>query len=251
MDKRNKTVEIITLLRPAWRWRTRRHQGGDGTAELEAAGDRVLKAFVAAGGATTGRRNLPSGVHGVPALETLALGLEASLALHRPAAEPVLHVLGGEGGGAEQLVRRRRGGGGGGVLRPPAAGGRQGADRGDGGRAQEPRRLLPVLRRVGAEAAAEGQAEAELDLVRLPAGPCGGATRRRWPSIPSKPSQEIPRSHGSAPDNASSHGFPEEECFSMTKNSATENTPTNDYILRLGEHQTAPDFSAKKRESKK
>jgi len=250
MDKRNKTVEIITLLRPAWRWRTRRRQGGDSTAELEAAGHSVLKAFVAAGGATTSRRNWPARVHGVPALEALALRLEASLALHRSAAEPVLHVLGGERGGAEQLVRRRRGSGGGVLrLRPAAGGSRQGADRGDGGRALEPQ--LPVLRRVGAEAAAEGQAEAELDLVRLPAGPCGGATRRRLPSIPAEPAQEIPRSHEFAPETASSHGFPEEERFSMTKNSATDNTPTNDYVLRLGEHQTAPDFSAKKRESKK
>ena len=238
------------MRRPAWRCRTRRRQGGDGTAELEATGHGVIKPFVAAGGATTSRRNWPARVHRVPPLEALALGLEASLALHRPAAEPVLQVLGGERGGAEQLVRRRRGsGGGGGVLRP-AAGGRQGADRGDGGRALEPQ-LLPVLRRVGAEAAAEGQAEAELDPVRLPAGPCGGATRRRLPSIPAKPSQEIPRSHGSPSDTASSHGFHEEERFSMAKNSATDNTPTNDYVLRLGEHQTSPDFSARKRERRK
>ena len=114
-------------------------------------------------------------------------------------------------------------------------------------------RLLPLLRWVGAEAASEGQAEAELDLVRLPAGPCGGANSRRWPSIPSKPSQEIPRSHGSAPDNASSHGFPEEECFSMTKNSATENTPTNDYTFfgsaSTKQHQIS--HQLRKRERKK
>nr|ACN30588.1 unknown [Zea mays] len=166
------------LLRPAGRRRPRRRQG-DRTAELEAAGHGVLEAVVAA----TGRRNRPSRAHGVAALEALALGLEAPLALHRAAAEPVLHVLRGQGGGAEQVRRRRGGGAWAGVLRPAAGAGggsRQGADRRDGGRALEPRvGAPPLLRRLGAEAAAEGQAEAELDLVRLPAGPRG--RRQRHP----------------------------------------------------------------------